>query len=113
MGKLALTGGHKIVDRPIGSPWPIHDGREKQALVKVLESGQWGKTGCPIRCPLYASTMDYAAVRCPEAERIHATEAVDIYHRFLLGPLADMDLILGAMRKIRDHVGELRALEAQ
>jgi dTDP-4-amino-4,6-dideoxygalactose transaminase len=79
----------------------------------IFASGQWGKTGCPIRCPLYDSTMDYAAVHCPQAERIHATEAVDIYHRFLLGPLQDMDLIMGAMRKIRDNVDEIWQFESE
>ena len=78
----------------------------------IFASGKWGETGCPIRCPLYEREIDYTEVHCPQAERIHATEAVDIFHRFLLGPLEDMDLILAAMHKIRDNVRELHELEA-
>ena len=78
----------------------------------MFASGEWGQTNCPIRCPLYKGEIDYTKVHCPEAERIHETEAVDIGHRFLLGPVEDMDLVLDAMRKIRENVDELRSVEA-
>jgi len=78
----------------------------------MFASGKWGQTNCPIRCPLYQGESDYTNVHCPEAERIHETEAVDLGHRFLLGPIEDMDLILNAMRKIRENVDELRSVEA-
>jgi perosamine synthetase len=78
----------------------------------TFTKGEWGKTGCPIRCPLYPEHVDYTQVHCPETERIYATEAVDIGHRHLLGPLQDMDLILSAMLKIRENVDELRGIEA-
>ena len=74
----------------------------------IFASGTWGKTGCPIRCPLYEGKMDYTKVCCPEAERIHDTEALLMSHRFLLGPHTDMDLILDAMRKVRENAEELR-----
>ena len=54
--------------------------------------------------------MDYSKVHCPEAERIHDTEACLISHRLLLGPLEDIDLILNAMRKVRDKADELKGL---
>ena len=76
----------------------------------IFKSGKWGETGCPIRCPLYKGDVDYTKVCCPEAERIHDTEALLISHRFLLGPLEDMDLILDAMRKIRENVDELKGV---
>ena len=44
MPNLALNGGSKVVDRPIGSPWPVYDDREKQALIEVLESRKWGRS---------------------------------------------------------------------
>ena len=77
----------------------------------MFASGEWGKTGCPVRCPLYQGHMDYSQVHCPEAERIHETEALDLPHRIVLGPRENMDLILAAMRKVRDNVDELRSLE--
>ena len=75
----------------------------------MFASGRWGETGCPVRCPLYQGRMDYTQVHCPEAERIHQTEALDLTHRLLLGSVENMDRILDAMRKIRDNAGELRA----
>ncbi|MEW6356091.1 MAG: DegT/DnrJ/EryC1/StrS family aminotransferase [Planctomycetota bacterium] len=79
---------------------------------KIFADGKWGETGCPIRCPLYKGKMDYTKVHCPEAERIHDTEACLINHARLLGPQEDMDLILDAMRKVRENVDELRNLKA-
>ena len=76
----------------------------------MFASGKWGQTGCPIRCPLYNGDIDYTKVRCPEAERIHESEALDLTHRILLGPSENMDLILDAMRKTRENVDELRTL---
>ena len=61
-----------------------------------------------IRCPLYrADPIDYTRVYCPEAERIHETEALDLTHRILLGPRENMDLILEAFQKLRDNIDEL------
>lgn len=40
MTKLALFGGPKSVTRPLPS-WPIWDDDDRQAVVKVLESGNW------------------------------------------------------------------------
>jgi dTDP-4-amino-4,6-dideoxygalactose transaminase len=44
---------------------------------------------------------------CPEAQRIIDTEALSLAHSLFLGDRAEMDLILAAMRKIRENVGEL------
>ncbi len=76
----------------------------------MFASGRWGETGCPVRCPLYEGEMDYTKVHCPEAERIHETEALDLFHTFLLGPAEKMDRILDVFRKLRDNVDELRSL---
>ncbi len=64
----------------------------------------FGRTGFPVR-----GRIDYAAVRCPETERIHATEAVHLPHSLFLGPPEDMDLILAAIEKIWDNRHRLRA----
>lgn len=61
----------------------------------------------PIRCP--SSEIDYTKVHCPEAERIHQTEALSIGQRTFLGDREDMDLILEAIRKVRANTDELRS----
>ena len=79
---------------------------------EMFASGRWGETGCPVRCPLYEGPeIDYTQVHCPEAERIHATEALDLNHKFLLGEQKKMDRILDVFRKLRDNVDELREWE--
>ena len=67
----------------------------------------FGRTGCPIKCPLHREPVDYTKVHCPEAERIHQTEALSITHRAFLGPVEDMDLVLDAIRKVRANTDEL------
>jgi len=71
-------------------------------------SMNFGRTGCPIKCPLYGKPIDYTKVHCPEAERIYKTEALSIFHTNLLGGKEEMDLILGAIRKVRANTDELR-----
>ena len=41
MPKLAINGGPKAVDRPLGLPWPQFGDEERAALLAVLESGKW------------------------------------------------------------------------
>ncbi len=78
---------------------------------KMFASGQWGRTGCPVRCPLYKGQMkDYSQVCCPEAERMCAEESLKISQRVLLGPPQNMDKILDAMRKVRQNAAELARL---
>jgi dTDP-4-amino-4,6-dideoxygalactose transaminase len=67
----------------------------------------FGRTGFPIRNPYTGQEVDYASVRCPQAERVYREEAVVFSHRLFLGPQSDMDRILDAIRKIRQHVDEL------
>lgn len=62
----------------------------------------------PLKCPSYPLPIDYTQAQCPEAERIYRTEALSIGHRVFLGDREDMDLILAAIRKVRDHTDELR-----
>ncbi|MBT3375580.1 MAG: DegT/DnrJ/EryC1/StrS family aminotransferase [Lentisphaerae bacterium] len=78
----------------------------------MFAKGEWGKTGCPVRCPLYQGPpVDYTTTHCPEAERIHTTEALDLQHTILLGPRKNMDLILDTFRKLRSNVDELRKID--
>ena len=79
---------------------------------RMFAGGRWGRTGCPVRCPLYGRKMDYRHVRCPQAERIHESEALDLSHRLLLGSGEDMELILAAMAKIRRNADALARMES-
>jgi hypothetical protein len=68
----------------------------------------FGKTGCPIKCPFYGKEIDYSKVYCPEAERVYRDEACSFTHRIFLGEKEDMDLILDALRKLRENTNELK-----
>ena len=41
MGKLAITGGKQVRRKPF-TAWPIYTQKEKQGLLKVLTSRNWG-----------------------------------------------------------------------
>ncbi len=73
----------------------------------LFQSMAGGQTW-PIKCPSYDKPIDYTKVYCPEAERIYQTEALSISHRCFLGDREDMDLILEAIRKVRENTDELR-----
>ncbi len=47
MAKLAINGGEKAVQRPLGKTWPIWDESEKEALAEVVDSGIWWRGGYP------------------------------------------------------------------
>jgi dTDP-4-amino-4,6-dideoxygalactose transaminase len=75
-----------------------------------------GAHGAPIyQNPVFQRTdftwlgrdIDFTKVHCPEAERVHAHAALSLTHRLFLGEQEDMDLILEAIRKIRENTGEL------
>jgi len=66
----------------------------------------FGRTGFPVRG--HGQTADFSRVSCPESERIFTTEAVVLGHALFLGPLSDMDAILGAIEKVWSHRSLLR-----
>lgn len=45
MAKLAINGGPKTINRPLGKSWPIFGKEEEEALLNVLRSGQWFRRG--------------------------------------------------------------------
>lgn len=45
MPQLAINGGPKVIDRQIGSDWPIFGDPERSNLLEVLESGRWWRGG--------------------------------------------------------------------
>jgi dTDP-4-amino-4,6-dideoxygalactose transaminase len=73
----------------------------------LFQSMNFGRTGCPISCPLYPDVIDFTDVSCPTAEYVHQNVALSIPHRVFLGTQQDMDLILDAIRKVRAHTDEL------
>lgn len=61
----------------------------------------FGRKGFPVAAPYHEGPrVDYGAARCPETERIAATEGVAINHRAFLGPEGDMDRIAEAIGKV-------------
>ena len=74
----------------------------------LFESMNFGRTGCPIKCPLYGKPVDYTEVHCPQAEHAYANVALSIGHANFLGGTEDMDLILEAIRKVRANTNELK-----
>ena len=41
MAELAINGGPKVIDRPLGKRWPIWDDEEEKALLEALRGGAW------------------------------------------------------------------------
>lgn len=74
----------------------------------LFESMNFGRTGCPVTCPLYGKPVDYTEVYCPQAEHVYANVALSIPHATFLGEQEDMELILEAIRKVRAHTDELQ-----
>ena len=76
----------------------------------LFQSMNFGRTGCPVKCPLHqGEKVDFTKVCCPQAERVANDVALSITHRIFLGGVEDMDLILEGIKKIRDNVDELKA----
>ncbi len=56
---------------------------------------------------LFGNEIDYTKVHCPEAERIYSSEVLALGKDFLM-ERENVDRILGALRKLRDNIDELR-----
>ncbi len=61
----------------------------------------------PVAYPAGVEPPDYSAVHCPECERIFREEGISMPHATFLGGTEDMDLVLDAVRKIRENAEEL------
>lgn len=66
--------------------------------------------GCPINCHHYGKDIDFAAYEAanPVSEKACSKEAVWFDQRMLLGDKKGMDDIIGAIKKIKDNLNELR-----
>ncbi|MCD6290051.1 MAG: DegT/DnrJ/EryC1/StrS family aminotransferase, partial [Anaerolineae bacterium] len=67
----------------------------------------FGRTGCPVRCPLYGREIDYSKVHCPVAERVYSSEVVALSKDFLMDR-RDVDSVLESIYKLRSNLDELR-----
>lgn len=73
----------------------------------VFKEMHFGKTGCPIRCPIYGKTIDYSKIRCPVAERIYEKEIVALGKDFLM-ERENINLVIEAIIKIKENIKELQ-----
>lgn len=82
----------------------------RKALAAEGVSAGAGHTQPLYRHPIFAGQPGLRRV-CPQTERIADTESWSLGHTAFLGPAADMDLILDAVRKLRRNIDELREVE--
>lgn len=61
----------------------------------------------PVGWPEGVEPPDYAKVETPVADRVLAEEGCSLGHSLFIGETSDMDLILNAVRKVRENVAEL------
>jgi len=83
-----------------GYPFPLYRN-------PLFERRGEGPRYCPLSCPYYGKEMDYTKVHCPNTEQV-CREVVWLPQTVLLGSKEDMEDIIRAVRKVREHVGELR-----
>lgn len=73
----------------------------------VFQRKGTGPAYCPVSCPYHGRGVDYAATRCPVCEQV-AIDTLWLMHPVLLSDAAAMREIVAAVRKVCDHVDELR-----
>jgi hypothetical protein len=56
---------------------------------------------------VYDRQIDYSQVHCPQAEWVYAKEVCSFSHALFLGEIEDMDLILQAIKKVRQNTDQL------
>jgi dTDP-4-amino-4,6-dideoxygalactose transaminase len=74
-----------------------------------LQRNYWPK-GCPVSCPFYQGTVDYAGTHLPVAERVMAKENIMLDQFLLLGSQQDTRDIARAITKVMDNLHELNEL---
>lgn len=83
-----------------GYPHPLYQN-------PLFTEKRFGRTGCPVACPLYGREIDYTAVSCPRTEQI-CREALWLFQSMLLGTPEDMQDIVRALEKVRECAKELK-----
>jgi hypothetical protein len=92
--KLAYFGGEKTVKKEF--PWPVYYDKEKKLIIKLIESGEWGKSS-------NLENVSYSEVHCPECEKACYEEGMWISQNALLGTKKDMESFVLAIKKIQNE----------
>lgn len=87
------------IDTYGGYPHPVYE------LPLFRRTGD-GPGFCPVSCPYHGVSVDYRRVRRPVAEQV-CRQAGWMRQSILLGTEQDMEDIVTAFRKVRDHVDQL------
>jgi dTDP-4-amino-4,6-dideoxygalactose transaminase len=72
----------------------------------VFREMRFGRTGHPVKCQLYGKTVDYSKAHCPVAEYVYVNEVVALPKDILM-ERKNVDLVLEAIRKIKENIDEL------
>ena len=73
-----------------------------------VDTTLFDQLGCARAGSLYDREIDYRVVCCPNAEKVYKDEVCSFPHAMFLGELDEIDLILAALRKIRENRDELK-----
>ncbi len=68
----------------------------------MFGTAEAGPRGCPVTCPYYGGTVDYAATRCPVCETV-CQDTCWIFHSLLLADASAMRGIVDAIGKVCEH----------
>ena len=66
-----------------------------------------GSKFCPVSCPYYGREIDYSKVCCPVCEQV-VEDTLWIYQSVLLSEPRAMQMIIDAVKKVCDNIGELQ-----
>ncbi|MBO9325742.1 MAG: hypothetical protein J7463_10180 [Roseiflexus sp.] len=103
MATLAINGGSPVRTRP-RPRWPQWDAREEQRVLDVLRSDDWGGFAPVVEEFERAFAR---ATHCPNAKQT-CREAIWLPQWLLLADPHEMDDVVTAVIRIRDHRDELR-----
>ena len=86
---------------------PAHTAHNQPIYMNpIFREMRFGRTGCPVKCPLYGKPIDYSKVHCPVAEYVYENEVVALPKDILM-ERENVDLVLEAIRKIKENIDEL------
>lgn len=89
---------------------PTMIGYDRPLYKNPLFQRSWrqGPASCPVSCPYYGKPVDYTSVSCPVCEEV-VQDTLWLFHTLLLADDAAIECIPVAIKKLIDHLDELRA----
>lgn len=89
---------------------PTMIGYDRPLYKNPLFQRSWrqGPASCPVSCPYYGKPVDYTSVSCPVCEEV-VQDTLWLFHSVLLADDAAIECIPVAIKKLIDHLDELRA----